>query len=94
MPKNSGSMLHRFSVRSYDPRNVWFTIFGYVTATLATFFVGRDAENSPASTIAKNSNRVVQDLPVRYWIVELTICRFVSLCIDIPANSYQYPPLF
>jgi hypothetical protein len=36
------------SVRSYDPRNVWFTIFGYVTATLATFFVGRDAENTKA----------------------------------------------
>jgi hypothetical protein len=36
VPKNSGSMLHRFSVRSYDPRNVWFAIFGYVTATLAT----------------------------------------------------------
>src|SRR5512141_1270025 len=48
LPKNSGSMLHPFSVRSYDPRNVWFTIFGYVTATLATFFVGRDAENTEA----------------------------------------------
>lgn len=48
MPKNSGSMPHRFSVLSYDPRNVWFTIFGYVTATLATFFVDRDAENTEA----------------------------------------------
>ena len=25
-----------------------FAVFGYVTATLATFFVGRDAENSEA----------------------------------------------
>ena len=25
-----------------------FAIFGYVTATLATFFVGRDAENNEA----------------------------------------------
>jgi hypothetical protein len=41
-------MLHRFSVRSYDPRNLWFAIFGYMTVTLATFFVGRDAENTEA----------------------------------------------
>jgi hypothetical protein len=33
-------MLHRFSVLSYDSRNVWLTILGSVTATLAIFFVG------------------------------------------------------
>jgi voltage-gated potassium channel len=32
-----------------------FTVFGYVTATLATFFVGRDAENQDAE-IASNED--------------------------------------
>lgn len=61
MPKNSGSMLHRFSVRSYDPRNVWFTIFGYVTATLATFFVDRDAENTEAELAGAKEVAVLRE---------------------------------
>ncbi len=28
-----------------------FTVFGHVTATLATFFVGRDAENPEAEVV-------------------------------------------
>jgi voltage-gated potassium channel len=32
-----------------------FTIFGYVTATLATFFLGRDAENSEAEIVGEQS---------------------------------------
>lgn len=54
-------MLHRFSVRSYDPRNVWFTIFGYVTATLVTFFVGRDAENTEAELAGAKEVAVLQE---------------------------------
>jgi len=61
LSKNAGSMRHRFSVRSYDPRNVWFTIFGYVTATLAIFFVGRDAENTEAEPAGAKEAAVLQE---------------------------------
>jgi hypothetical protein len=29
---------------------------------------------------------------VSYSMVELIICRTVSLCIEMPGNSYQDPP--
>jgi voltage-gated potassium channel len=34
-----------------------FTVFGYVTATLATFFVGRDAENQQAEIVGAQEIR-------------------------------------
>ncbi len=34
------------------------------------------------------------NLALRYSILELTICRLVSPCMEIPGSSYQYPPLF
>ncbi|MEP0892417.1 hypothetical protein NDI53_29975 [Leptolyngbya sp. NM3-A1] len=36
-----------------------FAVFGYVTSTLATFFVGRDAENSEAEMTGA---KVITDL--------------------------------
>ncbi|MBW3637576.1 MAG: ion transporter [Armatimonadetes bacterium] len=38
-----------------------FTIFGYVTATLATFFVGRDAQNAEAEVVGANDVRALRD---------------------------------
>jgi voltage-gated potassium channel len=32
-----------------------FTVFGYVTATLATFFIGRDAEDDQAELVSARS---------------------------------------
>lgn len=32
-----------------------FAMFGYVTATLATFFIGRDAENAEAELVGAKS---------------------------------------
>lgn len=38
-----------------------FTIFGYVTATLATFFVGRDAQNAEAELAGAQDVRELRD---------------------------------
>lgn len=37
-----------------------FSVFGYVTATLATFFVGRDAENDEAEVAGAKSIEVLR----------------------------------
>lgn len=71
-------MPHRFSVRSYDPRNVWFTIFGYVTATLATFFVGRDDENTEAELAGAKELAVLRE--------ELIALREESLRLSPPVE--------
>jgi voltage-gated potassium channel len=38
-----------------------FTIFGYITATLATFFVGRDAQNAEAELAGAQDMRELRD---------------------------------
>lgn len=38
-----------------------FAVFGYVTATLATFFVGRDAENDEAEVAGAKSIEALRD---------------------------------
>lgn len=38
-----------------------FAVFGYVTATLATFFVGRDAENDEAEVAGAKSIEALQE---------------------------------
>ena len=38
-----------------------FAVFGYVTATLATFFVGRDAENSESEIVGAEDVRALRD---------------------------------
>ncbi len=37
-----------------------FTIFGYVTATLATFFIGRDADNEEGEVAGMKELRALQ----------------------------------
>lgn len=38
-----------------------FTVFGYVTATLATFFVGRDAQNADSELAGANDVRALRE---------------------------------
>jgi voltage-gated potassium channel len=37
-----------------------FTIFGYLTATLATYFIGRDAENDAGEIAGEKSFAAIQ----------------------------------
>ena len=57
-----------------------FAVFGYVTATLATFFVGRDAENDEAGLAGARQLAAIHE--------ELTALRD-----DIRARSRQHPEL-
>ncbi len=38
-----------------------FAVFGYVTATLATFFVGRDAENAESEIAGAEDIKALRD---------------------------------
>jgi voltage-gated potassium channel len=53
-----------------------FSVFGYVTATLATFFVGRDAENDQAEVAGAKSIEALQE-------------EIKALRVDIQALSRQ-----
>jgi voltage-gated potassium channel len=55
-----------------------FSVFGYVTATLATFFVGRDAENDEAEVAGAKSIEALQE-------------EIKALRADIQALSRQNP---
>jgi voltage-gated potassium channel len=55
-----------------------FSVFGYVTATLATFFVGRDAENDEAEVAGAKS-------------IEALRQEIIGLRADIQALSAQNP---
>ena len=55
-----------------------FTVFGYVTATLATFFIGRDAENEEAELASAKSIAALHQ-------------EIVALRADIQALSSQQP---
>ncbi len=56
-----------------------FAVFGYVTATLATFFIGRDAENEEAELAGTNS-------------IEALRVEIASLRAEIKETARQ-PPL-
>lgn len=58
-----------------------FAVFGYVTATLATFFVGRDAENEDSEIVGAEDVKALRD--------EITALRteIKSLSEKFPANG-------
>lgn len=55
-----------------------FAVFGYVTATLATFFIGRDANNEEAEVAGAKSIAVLHE-------------EIAALRADIQALSRQKP---
>ncbi|RUS96485.1 hypothetical protein DSM107003_25820 [Trichormus variabilis SAG 1403-4b] len=53
---HNGSNLGRFEGNADEP----IAVFGYVTATLATFFIGRDADDDEAELAGAKSIQLLQ----------------------------------
>ena len=60
-----------------------FAVFGYVTATLATFFVGRDAEDKDSEIVGAEDVKILQtEISALREEIKMLSARF-------PANGLQ-----